>query len=208
MIDPRQSHAAVLLSDGRVLVAGGLRYGIDNPTALAELYDPQTDTWTATTRMHGRREGIQAFLHPDGKVLVVGGPYRGHVDGELYDPATESWTQIPAVARIRGGETLTALADGRVLMTGAGDAFDAAEVFDPGAATWTAVGPMLAPHRAPATLLLDGTVLVAGGNQCLEGVDEVCVATDSAELYVPAGVSPPTFSFPSPAPPVFPSPTP
>ena len=57
------------------------------------------------------------------------------------------------------------------------------------------------------TLLLDGTVLVAGGSDCND--DGVCVATGAAELYVPAGVSPPPLpAFPSPPPPVFPSPTP
>jgi hypothetical protein len=65
---------------------------------------------------------------------------------------------------------------------------------------------MSVSHRAPATLLLDGTVLVAGGQDCL---DDRCVAKAAAELYIPAGVSPPPLpAFPSPAPPVFPSPTP
>ena len=54
---------------------------------------------------------------------------------------------------------------------------------------------------SPATLLLDGTVLVAGGatvetaRRCPSG------ATGSAELYVPAGVSPPPLAaLPEPAP--------
>jgi hypothetical protein len=64
---------------------------------------------------------------------------------------------------------------------------------------------MLRSHGTPGILLLDGTVLVAGGEDCL---DAVCVATGSAELYVPRGVSPPPLpAFPSPPPPVFPSPT-
>ncbi len=50
---------------------------------------------------------------------------------------------------------------------------------------------MLRPHDgAPATLLLDGTVLVAGGG----------IAGDSTELYVPAGVTPPAGLPASPAP--------
>ena len=71
---------------------------------------------------------------------------------------------------------------------------------------------MLRSHATPgeagpsAALLLDGTVLVAGGSECSDGQ---CVATGAAELYVPAGVSPPPLpAFPSPPPPVFPSPTP
>lgn len=53
MNNPRAFHAASLLPDGRVLVAGGAAYfeGIiylNSPTALAcaEIYDPDSDTWT------------------------------------------------------------------------------------------------------------------------------------------------------------------
>jgi hypothetical protein len=207
MINPRHSHAAVLLPDGRVLVAGG-HYPGDEPTALAELYDPQTDSWTATADMHAAREGIQAFLQPDGKVLVVGGSYGGSPSVELYDPATETWGATGDASSGLGGGPLTMLADGRVLMTGGGDGGDAAELYDPDSGVWTTVAPMRVPQRlAPATHLLDGTVLVAGGIVCNDQTE--CVPTGAAELYVPAGVSPPPLpDFPSPAPPVFPSPTP
>ena len=65
----------------------------------------------------------------------------------------------------------------------------------------------LVRRRPSFTLLLDGTVLVAGGSDC--NGDGVCVSNRSAALYVPAGVPlPPLPAFPSPPPPVFPSPTP
>jgi hypothetical protein len=86
------------------------------------------------------------------------------------------------------------------------------ELYDPGTGTWTSTAPMLRSHGtpgergAPAIPLLDGTVLVAGGQNCLAGV---CVPTGAAELYVPAGVSPPPLpAFPNPPPPVIRSPTP
>ena len=50
MITPRHSHAAILLPDGRVLVAGGT--SLDDPPDSAELYDPATGTWTAIASMH------------------------------------------------------------------------------------------------------------------------------------------------------------
>ncbi len=202
----RHSHAAILLPDGKVLVAGG-HVAIDNPTDSAELYDPDTGSWTAIANMHAKREIIEAFLQPDGKVLVVGGSNRGDPQSaELYDPATRAWTATGGVSLGGAGETLTLLADGRVLMAGAGNGHDAAELYDPSTGAWTTAAPMLRSPGTPAILLLDGTVLVAGGNDCLDGV---CVATGSAELYVPAGVSPPPLpAFPSPPPTVFPSPTP
>ena len=76
--------------------------------------------------------------------------------------------------------------------------------------SWSTTGTMLQIRSAaPATLLLDGTVLVAGGSECHEGR---CRSTGSAELYVPAGVSPPAglpaAPDPTPTPTPTPSPTP
>jgi hypothetical protein len=208
MTNPRHSHAAILLPDGKVLVAGGHAPG-DEPTDSAELYDPDTGTWIAIANMHAPREDIQAFLQPDGKVLVLGGSTRRDLQsGESYDPATGAWTAIGDMsnAGILVNASTTLLSDGRVLV--ADSAFESvgAELYDPSTGTWTAAAPMLRSHGTPAILLLDGTVLVAGGNDCLDGM---CVATGSAELYVPAGVSPPPLpALPSPPLPVFPSPTP
>jgi hypothetical protein len=207
----RHSHAAILLPDGNVLVAGGHAPG-DEPTDSAELYDPDTGSWIAIASMHSKREAIEAFLQPDGKVVVIGSSRGDPLSAELYDPATETWTATGETSRA-GYRTATLLADGRVLLAGGGSGIDAAEppftiaqLYDPSTGTWTAAAPMLRSHGTPAILLLDGTVLVAGGNDCLDGM---CVATGSAELYVPSGVSPPPLpAFPSPPPPVFPSPTP
>jgi hypothetical protein len=203
----RHDHAAILLPDGTVLVAGGHTNG-DQPTPSAELYDPDTGTWTAIADMHAERELIQAFLQPDGKVLVVGGPSRipGPQSAELYDPATGTWTATgePSRPGVFVDPTATLLSDGRVL-AGRIDS-TGVELFDPDTGSWTTAAPMLRSHGTPAVLLLDGTVLVAGGRDCLDGV---CVATAAAELYVPSGVSPPPLpAFPSPPPPVIPTPTP
>jgi len=43
----RVNHTATLLSDGRVLVAGG---GYDAATASAVLYDPAADAWTPSRK--------------------------------------------------------------------------------------------------------------------------------------------------------------
>ena len=69
MLTPRGDHTATLLTDGRVLVAGGF----DNIVRLAsaELYDPATGSWTATGSMTTAHSGHTATLLPDGRVLVV-----------------------------------------------------------------------------------------------------------------------------------------
>src|SRR5260221_13428386 len=46
MVEARDSHTATLLSDGKVLVTGGVdSQGV--PIASAEVFDPQSGQWTA-----------------------------------------------------------------------------------------------------------------------------------------------------------------
>jgi hypothetical protein len=138
----------------------------------------------------------------------VGG-YKGPpTPPEVYDTATGMWTVIGDPARpgtLPLYRSATLLSDGTVLLT---DAPNAA-LYDPGIGSWTATATMLAPRRGgpTSTLLLDGTVLVAGG---YEGGDE-CPAQcgpSSAELYVPAGVSPPSAVLALPSSATTPIPTP
>jgi hypothetical protein len=203
MINPRHSHAAVLLPDGKVLVVGG-HVVPDFPTDSAELFDPDTGTWTAIANMHTPRELINGFLQSDGTVLVLGSSGGDPQSVELYDPARGTWTAAGDLSRPGLSHAFaTLLQDGRVLLTGYDNT---AELYHPVTGSWSAAAPMLRPHAPPAILLLDGAVLVAGGNDCLDGV---CVANGAAELYVPAGVAPPPLpAFPSPPPPVIPTPTP
>jgi subtilisin family serine protease len=87
MTGAREGHTATLLSNGKVLVAGG-----SDGVALSttELYDPTPPgTWTPTLPMTHFRLGHRATLLPNGKVLVSGG--RNEIgsflsSAELYDP--------------------------------------------------------------------------------------------------------------------------
>ena len=74
MVSPHSLGAATLLSDGRVLVAGGDVGQV--PVADAELYDPGTSLFSASGSMSVPRRGQTATLLPDGSVLVAGGMER------------------------------------------------------------------------------------------------------------------------------------
>lgn len=107
---------------------------------------------------------------------------------DRYDPATNAWTPRAPLPSPRGYETATVLGDGRVLLVG-GCAVPAcatvlgdAVLYDPAANAWTNAGTLTdvrAGHSA--TLLANGSVLVAGG--C---ADAHCMRTlPTAELWSP-----------------------
>jgi hypothetical protein len=86
----RKLHTATLLSDGRVLIAGGGTYDGDrwNMLAAAELYDPTTGKFSPTGSLATARDLHTATLLSDGRVLIAGG-YDGSgpfASAELYQP--------------------------------------------------------------------------------------------------------------------------
>ena len=176
----RSSQTATLLPSGKVLVAGG------DDGGSCELYDPASGTWATTGSLIVPRAAHTATLLLTGKVLVAGGA--GVSTTELYDPATGTWSATGSLAQGRFFHTATLLADGKVLVAAGFDTsfngvLRSAELYDPASGTWSmTVGRMTrgrANHRA--TLLADGRVLVAGGNNA-GGTQEF----KSAELYDPA----------------------
>jgi len=68
-------YSATLLKNGKVLIAGGMNdfFSPAGRTAAAELYDPTTGAFTATSSMQSARDAHAAVLLNDGRVLIVGG---------------------------------------------------------------------------------------------------------------------------------------
>ncbi|RKT09339.1 N-acetylneuraminic acid mutarotase [Streptomyces sp. 1114.5] len=179
---PRRLHSATRLSDGRVLVAGGISGTAQFPApglAAAEIYDPTTGTWTSTGSMRTARWGHSAVLVGT-KVLVAGGTtirsaqsVKALNSAELFDPATGTWTDAAPMTDARSGHPAVVLANGRVLVVGGtlptardeDTALAYCELFDPTAGTWSPTGALLAPradHQATA-LSAGAAVLVTGG---------------------------------------------
>src|SRR5256885_5039631 len=77
-----------------VVVAGGA--GNSGALTSAELFDPASGTWTATTgNLNTARYLHMASLLPNGKVLVAGGGdsnFNPSASSELFDPASGTWT--------------------------------------------------------------------------------------------------------------------
>jgi N-acetylneuraminic acid mutarotase len=190
----RANHAAVLLSDGRVLVAGGLgAFGTTasattNALSSAEIYTPSTNTWTTKNSMAAARISPTATLLPNGKVLVTGG-YSGstyYASAELYDPATNAWTSAGTMTGLVGRARHTAilLPNGNVLIVGGTNGITSnatASLYNPLTNLWLPVVATMATGRFyhSATLLANGNVLIAGG------VNTGTTSLSSAELFNP-----------------------
>jgi choice-of-anchor C domain-containing protein len=169
---PREGHTATLLTDGRVLVAGGVNY--ITVLSSAELFHPAAGTWSKTGPMFTGRFDHTATRLADGRVLAAGGAqWAGSnialASAELFNPATGTYSPAGPLATARYGHTATLLADGRVLVAGgyssALSTLASAELFDPAKKIWIATGSMyISLTRHTATRLADGRVLVTGGS--------------------------------------------
>ncbi|CAF4751303.1 unnamed protein product [Rotaria sp. Silwood2] len=116
MYSGRYRHTASILTNGKLLVTGGLLsdyfyfYG-------AILYDPSVGNWTMINGMHYARERHTASVLTNGNVLVTGG-YNGSTpldSVELYDPLTGTWRTTGSMNCARFSHTASVLTNGQVL---------------------------------------------------------------------------------------------
>ena len=190
----RYSHTATLLSNGKVLVAGGvsIRY-----LSTTELYDPATNAWSAGGTFAAFQPMHTATILLDGKVLIAGG-HDGRdpvANAQLYDPATNAWTVAGALVTRRATHTATLLPNGKVLVAGGYDVGErrlaSVELYDPATNVWTAAGALSTTRSGhTATLLANGKVLIVGGHLTMAtggslGVVAPTFIAADPELYDP-----------------------
>ncbi|WP_426754664.1 kelch repeat-containing protein [Myxococcus sp. Y35] len=174
MATARGQHAGILLGTGKVLVVGGVNsMGF---VRTAELYDPDTGTWSAAAEPGITGNVTQGLLLSDGRALVL---TDGSTSGRLYDAATDTWSATGLMASARALSTVTQLDSGQVLVSG-GTNVATAELYDPASNTFLPTGNMSSVRRSHAsTLLRDGRVLAVSGFNTDREVP-------TADLYDPA----------------------
>ena len=137
MINDRVGAAALLLDDGRALIVGGksgqvltsfgpgtLSLNSMTPLASAEVFDPESNSFIATGKMHAPHYLPRLAKLQDGNVLVTSGWQQqgpvvvGMAAADVFVPSSSTFAGIPPmhVARLQNSSTI--LPDGSVLVAG------------------------------------------------------------------------------------------
>ena len=114
----RANHGATVLPTGEVLVTGG--HGGGGVLSSTEIYDPDTNTFTAGPTLKQARQSHASQLLPNGLVLISGGNTNSSSNwdiqthflssAELYDPATNTFTTTGSKTNATsGGNPILAL---------------------------------------------------------------------------------------------------
>lgn len=188
----RRDYTAQMLSDGTVLLVGGVaRYDLP-VTVPAELYGISSNQPISISQPNPApyTRGWSSAVLPSGDVLVTSG--KG-APSQIYKRASRSFEPVSGAPVFHAGDFGSAIptADGRVLLLGygrvSGQGGRIAEIFDPALGTFTALGSMVVPGECQGytvTPLNDGTVLITGG-----GTDGDCGrGILVAEIFNPNGL--------------------
>ena len=170
-----REYAAVAVLNGLLYVVGGQRTDagiIPGPvTSVVEVYDPQTDTWSAAPSMPTARMGLVAAA-VDGKLYAIGGSIDGHGAEtgtvEEFDPVSQTWTTRASMTTPRyfaagaqvGGQIF--VAGGRQF--GVFAPLNIAEAYDPATNSWSSVAPLPTARRELAAAESSGLLYTVGGH--------------------------------------------
>jgi Kelch motif protein/galactose oxidase-like protein len=214
MLSPRTGATATLLPSGKILIAGGFSNNGSPALNTAEIYDPSNGTFVATdNNMTDPRAFHTATLLANGKVLLDSGmtDNTGNLSttADLFDPTAgihgvftpSTGTPGPRAAAVSVIFPSGPKA-GKVLITG-GDKCNGtldicsstdADVYNPVTDVFTFVPMNESRMNHTATLLNDGTVLVAGGINVSAGLNlgtvlgggALTTFSRSAEIFDPS----------------------
>ncbi|MEK2646228.1 kelch repeat-containing protein [Bdellovibrio sp. BCCA] len=178
----RVLNTATTLQNGKILLAGGALNATNSTVALssAEIYDPETGSWSQAASLPQERLNHTATALQDGKVLIVGGAINNSVSttclntAALYDPTSNTWSAAASLVTGRCYHSATLLSDGRVMVIGGrtenslalgiSNYLSTAEIYNPATNTWTAAASMTTNRGYHSAILLkNGKVFVVGG---------------------------------------------
>jgi hypothetical protein len=173
---PTCSEAQSTCTHPKVLLTGGFAVmSTDRALESAELFDPSTDTFSATSgSMLAARAEHTATRLPNGMVLIAGGVDTPGGNGlntaELYDPSSGSFQTTGSMHDARFGQKATLLKSGNVLIAGGMSSAQAGalplstvEIYVARKGAFRHTASLLTPGADSASLLPNGGVLVTSG---------------------------------------------
>jgi hypothetical protein len=169
MSEARAGARAVVLADGRVMVAGGSKGELYLQSA--EVLDLTTGTWTALPDMHHCYCHFAMGVLQDGRVIVAGGMTSGQPGthwqlAEIYDPVRNRWSVLPALAARRQFCAGCVASDGRFVVSGGEDergVHESCEAYNPLLNCWEPAADMNVARSGHAMCRVGGDLLIAGG---------------------------------------------
>jgi hypothetical protein len=154
-----------------VLIAGG-RSDANGFLGSAEIFDPATETFTATGSMAVPREYATAVTLGDGRVLIAGGRKENNkslASAEVFDPSTEEFSPVSGAMTVARHSAAGGLLPGGSVLLAGGDepaAPSVPEVFDPTTESFESTGTALPESSyGPGAPLADGSILDVGLKQ-------------------------------------------
>jgi hypothetical protein len=184
---PLVDSTASVLSDGRVLIAGG-RSERGRVVRDACFFDPATGevTPSAHSMIHARRAHTATVL-PDGRVVLAGGVgSSGVLDTvEIFDPATGRFrVHSERLSEARAEHATALLADGRVAWfggRGTSTTLASVEIFDPSTDTiYSLPAPLVLARRGASVVSLSPVRLLVSGGEDARGRD---IHLRDSEIY-------------------------
>ena len=178
MHNDRMRAQAVLLPNGKVLVASGMQSAMIDAvaTATVEVYDPIANTWTEIAPLATGREFFTLNVLLDGSVIAVGGRRsntpgmdEGLSSSERLANLDGTWEPGPTLSHARYAHTATSLPDGRIAVLGGarqfGDEIAPGEMIAADASGSSLLAPMPHPMSSGSAIKLPdtGEIVLMGG---------------------------------------------
>jgi hypothetical protein len=172
-----------IMSDGRVLVAGGLddfHYPADSGIWNTTFFDPATNTWSTGPLMNDSRWYPTTIPMPDGTILVASGTDNNgqniQVSMESYNLTTNTWTLLPNSANMPTPNDdyplFNILPSGNLFWAAPRLSQLGSNMYNPTTQAWSFVANLnFGPREHAATIMLPKSqkVMIVGGSSTKAG---------------------------------------
>lgn len=167
------------LEDGNILYVGGTKELFTRKQA--DLFDPETETWTPAKPMLNPRQQFSIAELPNGRIIVIGGisiqDGNAYKSTEIYDPATNEWITGPTLNQAKVDASMITMQNGNLLIAG-GQNCQGVEYLDIESMQWIRLPDMKEMRFWHSLdLLPDGNLMTIGGSYGWN------VLYESAELF-------------------------